>query len=320
MSLQNPLWLLVLALLPLGYLLQRLAARRRRRYAVRFPALPTLAGVIERPAAWRRRVPPVLLGLAVAALAVALAKPQRTVEVPVEQASVMLVIDASGSMEATDVAPTRLTAAVDAAEAFLHKVPKATRVGLVAYSTAPHTTLAPTTDHETLGATIDSLVADGGTATGDALAVALQQLGRDPDGAEPQAGARRPPAAIILLSDGKAMGGRDPQAVATIAGKLKVPIYSVALGTPDGVVTSPFGDVIPVPPDPASLRRIARASGGQFFAVDDADRLSAVYQNLGSRLGTRERRREATAGFAGAGLVLLLLAGGLAVRWRGRLA
>ncbi len=115
LSLQSPWWLAVLAVIPIAVLLHRLAERRRRRYAVRFPALPTLAGLVQRPPAWRRRVPPALLALSVAALAVALAKPQRTVEVPVEQASVMLVLDASGSMEATDVAPTRLTAADKAA-------------------------------------------------------------------------------------------------------------------------------------------------------------------------------------------------------------
>jgi Ca-activated chloride channel family protein len=318
MSLQNPWFLGLLGLIPLAVVAQRLAARRRRRYALRFPAVATLAGVLQHPPAWRRRLPAGLMALAVAALAVALTRPERTVAVPVEQASVMLVTDASGSMEATDVRPTRLTAAVRAAQAFLDKVPSATKVGLVAYSTAPHTAQAPTTDRDIVGATLDSLSADGGTATGDALAAALEALGRDPDAAAPPKG-RRPPAAIILLSDGKAMGGRDPQQVAQAAGRLHVPIYTVALGTPDGVVASPFGDVIPVPPDPASLRRIARASGGQFFEVDDAARLSSVYKNLGSRLGTREQRREATAGFAGIGLVLLALAGVLTVRWRGRL-
>jgi Ca-activated chloride channel family protein len=127
------------------------------------------------------------------------------------------------------------------------------------------------------------------------------------------------PAAIILLSDGKAMGGRDPDVVARAAGRLGVPIYTVALGTPDGVVASPFGDVIPVPPDPQSLRRMAKESGGRFFAAEDADRLSAVYENLGSRLGTRKQKREATAQFAGLGLALLLIGGALGVRWRGRL-
>jgi Ca-activated chloride channel homolog len=318
MSLQAPWFLAVLAVIPLAFLAQRAAARRRRRYALRFPAVATLAGVVQAPPAWRRRVPPLLMALAVAALAIALARPQKTVAVPVEQASVMLVTDASGSMEATDVRPTRLSAAIDAAQGFLDKVPAPTKVGLVAYSTAPHTAQAPTTDRDIVAATLDSLAADGGTATGDALAAALKALGRDPDDVSPSK-RRRPPAAIILLSDGKAMGGRDPDAVAKAAGRLDVPIYTVALGTPDGVVASPFGDVIPVPPDPQSLRRIARESGGRFFNVTDADRLSAVYKSLGSQLGTRERRRENTALFAGIGLVLLAAGAAAAVRWRGRL-
>ena len=319
MSLQAPLFLALLALIPLGFAAQRLAAKRRRRYAVRFPALGTLAGLIEHPPAWRRRLPAALLALAVAALAVALARPQRTVIVAVEQASVMLVTDASGSMEATDVAPTRLVAAVDSAQGFLDKVPGATRVGLVVYSTAPYSAQAPTTDRQLIRATLESLTADGGTATGDALVAALQTLGRNPDA--PTAPRRKtPPAAIVLLSDGTAMGGRDPDEVARAAGRLGVPIYTVALGTPEGVVEGPSGESIPVPPDPAALRRYARASGGRFFAAEDAGALSSVYENLGSRLGTKPRKREVTAGFAGLGLVLLAAASALSVRWRGRLA
>ena len=123
----------------------------------------------------------------------------------------------------------------------------------------------------------------------------------------------------MLLSDGKAMGGRSPDDVAEAAGRLNIPIYTVALGTAGGVVQSPYGDPIPVPPDPASLRRIARESGGEFFNVKDSERLNAVYERLGSRLGTKPRAREATAGFAGAGLALLAVAALLGARWRGRL-
>jgi len=318
-SLQAPLFLAALGLIPLGLVVHRLAARRRRRYAMRFPALATLAGVMASPPAWRRRLPAALLALAVAALAVALARPQRTVQVPVEQASVMLVTDASGSMEAVDVKPSRLAAAVDSAQAFLDEVPAATRVGLVAYSTAPYTAQKPTTDRDVVRATLDGLTADGGTATGDALAAALLALGRNADAPPPSPSAQAPPAAIVLLSDGKAMGGRDTDEVARAAGRLGVPIYTVALGTPEGVVPGTFGEVIPVPPDPDQLRRVARASGGRFFAAKDADRLDAVYQTLGSRLGTKPRKREVTAAFAGLGLLALLIAGTLAVRWRGRL-
>ena len=318
MSLQDPLFLALLALIPLGLLAHRLAERRRLRYAVRFPALATLAGVAAAPSPWRRRLPAALLALAVAALAFALTRPQRSVDVPTEQASVMLVQDASGSMDATDVAPSRLAVAIDAAHAFLDRVPPATRVGLVVYGTAPYTAQPPSTDRDLVRATLDSVVADGGTATGDALATALQALGHDVDAPEPRA-ADAPPAAIVLLSDGKSMGGRDPDPVAEAAGELGVPIYTVALGTPEGVVYDPLGRAISVPPDPAQLRRIANASGGEAFAVDDAERLEAVYERLGSRLGTEPRRREMTSAFAGLGLLALLAAGALSVRWRGRI-
>ena len=183
---------------------------------MRFPALATLEGVMTTPSSWRRRVPAALLALAVAALAVALARPERTVQVAVEQASVVLVTDASGSMEATDVRPSRLSAAVSSAQSFLDKVPAATKVGLVAYSTAPYAAQAPTTNRDIVRATLDSLSADGGTATGDALAAALATLGRNPDGVagtDSPTTARKPPAAIVLLSDGKSQGGRDTDEV-----------------------------------------------------------------------------------------------------------
>jgi Ca-activated chloride channel family protein len=317
-SLEAPAFLALLALVPLGWLALRAAARRRRRYAVRFPAAATLAGVLSARPSWRHRLPAALLALSVAALALALARPHRTVQVAVEQASVMLVTDASGSMEATDVHPSRLAAAVESAHSFLDKVPSATRVGIVAYSTAPYAAQAPTTDRDLVRATLDSLTADGGTATGDALASALQALGRNPDVPE-DPNVRRPPSAIVLLSDGKSMGGRDTDDVARIAGRMRVPIYTVALGTPEGIVPGPFGEPIPVPPDPEQLRRIASYSDGRFFQAEDADRLDAVYKTLGSQLGTKPRQREVTSAFAGLGLLLLTVAGALSVRWRGRL-
>jgi Ca-activated chloride channel family protein len=116
------------------------------------------------------------------------------------------------------------------------------------------------------------------------------------------------------------MGGRDTDDVARAAGRLHVPIYTVALGTPDGTVAGPFGEPIPVPPDPGQMRRIARYSGGRSFTVSDADRLDAIYKTLGSQLGTRPRKHEITALFAGIGLLLLAAAGTLSVRWRGRLS
>lgn len=317
MSLQAPLFLLALALIPLGFLVSRLAARRRRRFAVRYPALGVLAPLVSRDRGWGRRLPPLLIALAVIPLSIALARPERTVAVPVEQATVMLVSDASGSMEATDVAPSRLAATQKAALSFLDKTPDRMRVGLVAYSGTPHTVVPPTLEHDSVKLSISSLYADGGTATGDALATALEAM-RDVTKAKPNG--RKPPAAIVLLSDGKVTAGQDPIPIARELGQLKIPVFTVSLGTPDGTVPrGPFGNEIAVPPDPVTMREIAKASGGQAFEVDDGGRLEGIYERLGSQLGTRRQKREITAGFAGAGLALLAAGALLGIRRRGSL-
>jgi Ca-activated chloride channel family protein len=313
MSFADPIWLLALPLLlALGWLAVRLARGRRRRYALRFPATATVAlAAGEGPPAWRRLLPAALVSLAALALVLALAKPERTVQVPVEEASVVLVSDASGSMAARDVEPTRLGAARGAAERFLDEVPEELRVGLVGFSSAPHTVLRPTLDRETVRGTLNGLEADGGTATGDALAAALETLRPS------RPGAKRPPSAIVLLSDGAVTDGRDPVEIAREAGRLKIPIYTVSLGTDEGVVPGGPGGLIPVPPDPETMREVAQASGGQAFTAEDADQLDGVYERLGSQIGTKPEQREVTAAFAGFGLVLLLVGAGLGVRWRG---
>ena len=317
MSLQAPWFLAALALIPLGFLAQRLAARRRRRFAVRYPAAGVLAPLVTAEPGWRRRLPPALLALAVAALAVALARPERTVAVPVEQATVMLVSDASGSMEAVDVSPSRLAATQKAALSFLDKAPERMRVGLVAYSGAPHTVVAPTLEHDDVKLAISSLYADGGTATGDALATALETMR---DVRKARRDGRRPPAAVVLLSDGKTTAGQDPVNIAKEFGQLRIPIYTVSLGTDEGVVPrGPFGEDIRVPPDPETMAEIAEVSGGQSFQVEDGGRLEGIYERLGSQLGTRRQKQEMTAGFAGAGLALLLAAAVFGVRRRGSL-
>jgi Ca-activated chloride channel family protein len=311
MSFQAPLFLLGLAVVPLALAALALARRRPARYVVRFPALPTLGAVVPRQARWRGLVPPALLSLALAGLVLALARPEATVAVPVERASVVLVTDTSGSMEATDVDPSRLRAAQAAAERFLDRVPDELQVGLVGYADAAHTVLAPTQDRQEVRTALQGLAANGGTATGDALASALRTLG--------ERGQDSPPAAVVLLSDGATTVGRDPVAVAREARRAGVPVFTVALGTVDGTVQTPDGQLLRVPPDTAALRQIAQRSGGRAFAAEDADALDAVYEGLGSRIGTREERREISAGFAAAGLLLLAGAVGTTLRWRGRL-
>ena len=312
MSFQAPSFLLALLAVPLALAALALARRRPDRYVVRFPATATLGAVLPRAGRVRRALPTLLLCLALAALALALARPEATVAVPNERASVMLVTDTSGSMNATDVEPSRLSAAKAAGERFLDAVPDRLRVGLVAYAEGTHTVLRPTAEHDEVRATLAGLRADGGTATGDALTGALDALG--------DRGQDPPPAAIVLLSDGATTDGTDPLEAARKARAAGVPVSAVALGTPDGSLTLPDGRTQQVPPDPDSLRAIAETSGGRFYTAGDAGSLEQVYEDLGSQIGTRPEQREITAGVAAAGVLLLFAALGTAWRRRGILA
>jgi Ca-activated chloride channel homolog len=313
-SFAAPLYLFGLLLVPLAAAAWWQRRRQARRYAIRFTAIASARSAVGRVPTWRRFVPMTLLLASIAALVVALARPQRSVAVPIERATIMLVTDHSRSMEADDVAPDRLAAAQKAANAFIDQLPKQVRAGIVTFSTSPDAVQAPTTDRDSIHQIIDQQFPDGATATGDALAVALNAITSD-TGSSQSAG-KRPPAAIVLLSDGKTTTGRPPLEVAQAAGQAKVPIYTVSLGTSDGVVTGPgFGGFVPVPPDPQTLGDIARASGGQAFTAEDSGRLSSIYKNLGSQLATKKRKTEATAAFAIAGLILLLGAAATSVRF-----
>jgi Ca-activated chloride channel family protein len=237
------------------------------------------------------------------------------VAVPIERATIMLVTDHSRSMLATDVAPDRLSAAQRAARTFLDQLPKPVRVGAVAFSDAPDAVQPPSNDHDGARRIVDGQVADGATATGDALQVAIDALRRD------RQNGKRPPSAIVLLSDGKTTVGPDPVAIARTAGRLHIKIYTVALGTRDATVPNPnpFGTPLSVAPDPETLHRISEVSGGRAFTAEDNDQLSSIYKSLGSQLGTRNQKKEVTASFAIGGLVLLLGAAAASMRWAGRL-
>ena len=302
LSFASPIALLCLAAVPLALLAHSAAQRRRRRYPVRYTALSTLVAVAGAEPAWRRQLPFALFALALAALAVSLARPERTVAVPVERASVVLVTDVSRSMSATDVSPTRLEAARRAAQSFLEAVPDELRVGLVTYSDAAQTLHTPTTDRKVVSNQLRTMQPISGTATGAGLRTALDDLEVAGDDS-----ARRPPAALVLLSDGSATDGQAQFDVATEARRLKVPIYTVALGTPSGTIEL-NGQVLQVPPDTEALKRIAALSGGDAFRAEDSDELGAVYDRLGSQIGTKPEQREITVVFAGAGLLALAAA------------
>lgn len=316
MSLTAPWFLALLLLVPLGWLAINAAAERRKRHAVRMPATPTLMAVAAAQPTYRRWLPAALVGVATVLLVIGLARPERTVSVPVERASMMLVTDASGSMRANDVNPSRMDAARGAALDFLDGVPKQTRVGVVGFSSSPSVVQAPTTDREVAREALNSLDPDGGTATGDALATALDALKAEGD---PSAqNDERPPGAILLLSDGATSAGEDPLIVADQAKQAGIPIYTVSLGTADGQVDI-GGQILSVPPDPETMREIAQRSGGEAFSVDDAGELKKIYERVGARVATESQQREMTAAFGGAGFIVLAVALGLGLRWRSRI-
>jgi Ca-activated chloride channel homolog len=319
-SFAAPLVLVALAAIPVLIFLYGGVQRDRRRAARAFAAPALAASVTPRRPGWRRHAPMLVVLIAIAVLVLAAAKPQRSIAVPVERASIMLVTDVSGSMQATDVRPTRLEAARAAARRFVRAVPKGVNVGVMALSSKPRVLASPTRDRDAVNAALDQLTPRGGTGTGEAIQAATQILNRAQG-----VGGKRPPAAIVLISDGSSTGSVDPVAAAQAARKLHIPIYTVALGTAQGTITVPRPggaggtETRNVPPDPQSLSEIARASGGKTYTAADASKLKDVYERLGSLLGTKKEKREITAGFAGGGLALLLLGAAMSLRWFGRL-
>lgn len=315
MSFGAPAVLLALLALPLLVAWYAGEQRRRREAADAF-ALPAVRRSVapERPR-WRRHVPALAVLLALATLVLAAGRPQRTVAVPVERATIVLATDVSGSMQATDVQPNRLVAAKRAAREFVSKVPKRVNIAVIAFNSSARVLASPTRDRAAVDAAIDNLGSSGGTAAGEAVHTALAAIGKR--------GTKRPPAAIVLLSDGATTSGRDPVAAARTAGAAKVPVYTVALGTADGTITVPRRgggtEVRRVPPDTRALEQMAEVSGGRSFSATSAAGLSDVYERLGSQLGRKDEKRQITSAFAGGGLLLMLAGAGMSLRWFGRL-
>jgi Ca-activated chloride channel homolog len=322
-SFGSPYVLLLLLALPVLVGLYVGEQQRRRRAAEAFAVQRMQPSVAPRRPRWRRHLPMLAFLAAMIILIAAAARPQRTVATPVERASIMLATDVSGSMTATDVQPNRLVAAKQAARAFLEKVPARVNVGVMAFNQTPTVLASPTTDREAARDAIAKMTPSGGTASGEAIATAVTSLranSRTKSGAKQQP----PPAAIVLLSDGKSTSGRSAVQAARGAGSAGIRVYTVALGTANGTITVPHKgggtQTQPVPPDPQALAQIAQASGGKTFTASTTDGLSEVYQQLGSQLGHKTTKKQITAEFAGGGLALLLLGGVMSLGWFGRLA
>jgi Ca-activated chloride channel family protein len=323
MTFASPTLLAGLIVVPLAVLAYGALQQRRRREARAWANPALVPGLVTGRPGWRRHLPPLLLGVALTALILALARPQRTVAAPQRQATIVMVTDLSGSMNATDVQPTRLDAAVSAAKTLAGKLPSTFRLGLVTFSDFSELRAAPTTDHDQVKFALDQLVADGGTAMGDGLERGLQAA-TTPVPGPGGSGVRKLPAAIVLLSDGANNAGTEnPADVARQAGRLHVPIYTVALGTPDGAIPQQTfgGQVImrAAPPDPEELAQVARLSGGRAFTAEDAQNLQSIYSRLGTGLTSKPVKQEVTAAFVAGALVFLLAGGALSLRWFGRL-
>lgn len=323
MSFAEPILLAGFILVPLALLAYTSLQRRRQRESSAWANPALVPNMVAARPGWRRHLPPLLLLLALAGLVLALARPQRTVAAPQRAANIIMVTDISGSMNATDVSPDRLTAAVEAAKTLTGRVPQTFRLGLVTFSDYAEQRVAPTTDRAQMKGALDQLVAEGGTAMGDGLERGLAAA-RAPVPNADGTGVRRLPSVIVLLSDGKNTSGtRDPVEVAVEAGRARIPIYAIALGTPAGEVElrDSFGFLqrVQVPPDTETLKEIARVSGGRQYEADEADKVKEIYANLGTRLSSRSEKEEVTAFFAGGALLLLVAAGGLSLRWFGRL-
>jgi Ca-activated chloride channel homolog len=316
MSFAAPLFLAGLLAVPLliFWYVRRQRGRARDRAAFVLPALaPSVAP--ERPG-WRRHIPMLAFAAALTILIVALAGPQATRAVPIKRSTIVLVVDNSSSMAATDVVPSRLVAVQRAAQQFLKTVPSNAAVGVIVFNQTPTVLTPPTTDHAAVARALTGWHADGHTAIGDAMQSGLRLIERTPK-------ASRPPSAMVVLSDGTSTNGANPLAVARQAAGQKVRIDTVALGTANGTikVSRANGTKVdkPVPPDPQSLAQIAHAASGQSYAVADAGHLNALYAQLGVKLSHRHVKQKITDEFAGGALVLLLLGSTLSMRWFGRL-
>jgi len=319
MSFTWPLVLTALLLLPVLVVAFLWYERRRRAGGARFGNPDLLPNAIDLEPGKVRYLPLAVLLLALAAMIVGVARPKATVSVPREEATVVLAIDVSRSMKAEDIEPTRLDAARAAARAFLEQAPEKFRVGVVSFATQALVAVPPTEDRTLVLDALDSLTPGEGTAIGDAVALSLQVGRPEPEaspeggsGSESESGQEPPPRSILLLSDGKRDGGAvDPAEAAKEAQAQGVPVHTVLVGTPEGVVeerlVGGYTRIIHVPPSPETLQQLSAATGGQMFTAVDAEQLRAVYADLGSRLGSRKAEREITDAFAGLAAVLLLV-------------
>ena len=311
MRFEQPLWLWLLVLVAALIAAYLVAQRRRSKYAVRFATLPMLEKVAPTRPGWRRHAPAVAFLAALTVLTIAIARPVADIRVPRERATVLVAMDVSNSMAATDVAPNRFEVAKQAAVEFVEELPEKFNVGLVSFARTATVVTPPSTDHQATVDAINGLELTDSTAIGDAVLTSLQAV-RTIDPEDP------PPSRIVLLSDGGNTSGRPIDEAAAAASEAGVPVSTIAYGTPEGTVNIEGRD-IPVPADTESLRELAEATSGSAYQAESDEQLRDVYSDLQSSIGWTTEPREITNLVAGIALAAALLAGLASLLWFSRL-
>lgn len=301
--------LAILAALAVAYIA---AQRRRPKYVVRFTNMDLLASVAPRRPGPRRHLPAVALLLSMTAMVVGLARPVRTERVAREEGVIVLAVDVSPSMMAKDVAPSRFVAAQRAVDRFVDLLPDGVRLGLVSFAGTAQVVVPPTSDRDLVRQAMEKLTFRSETGLGEAIHASLDALALE------AAGGRLPAAGVVLMSDGASTTGRGEKDAARRAREAAVPVSTIAFGTSRGTVVLD-GETVPVPPDPETLRTIARLTEGQAFEAATAAELTGVYRTIGRSVQTVEVHRELMEWFLALGLVLALVAGGLSLLWFSRL-
>ena len=338
---QEALW--GLFLLPLLVLLYVWLLERRKKVAVNWASLGIVREAMGSQGAWRRHVPPALLLLALAALLVATARPTAVVTLPLVEQTIVLAMDVSGSMRATDVQPNRLVAAQNAAKAFVAELPRAVRIGVVSFAGTAAIVQPPTLSREDVVAAIDRFQLQRGTAIGSGIVLSLatifpdagidlsqitgqrmmpRALGEKPVEKEvvPVEPGSYTSAAIILLTDGQRTTGPDSMDAARMAADRGIKIYTVGVGTKEGDTIGFEGWSMRVRLDEETLKQVAMATRAEYFYAGTAADLKKVYQSLGTRLSAQKKETEVTALFAALGALLALAAATLSLWWFGRVA
>src|SRR6185369_4399224 len=337
------LWLLLA--LPLLVLLYIWLLRRKKKMALRYASLSIVKEAMGAGQALRRHIPPALFLLALAAMLLATTRPVAVVTLPSNQQTIILAMDVSGSMRATDVQPNRLVAAQNAAKAFIGELPRHVKVGIVAFAGSAQVAQLPTTNHEDLITAIDRFQLQRATATGNAIVISLATLfpddgitleslqnGRERQRGFPIDGEKKEKkeftpvapgsftsAAIIMLTDGQRTTGVDPLEAAKMAADRGIRVYTVGIGTVDGETIGFEGGSMRVRLDDETLKAIATKTSAEYFYAGTAVDLKKVYETLSSRLTVEKKETEISALFAMAAAAIALLSAGLSLLWFNRI-